>query len=127
LVELDFRVTLTTQTEIRSGRRKQGVLVDEFECWLRDHEQRLVGHGYGIEFVRSDQAPVPTAHITLDAKDHGAFIAVRNDGLFDLEVLDYDSGDLILTDHREFETAEEMLATLNRAREYLAALSEGGL
>jgi hypothetical protein len=33
----------------------------------------------------------------------------------------------ILTDHREFETAEEMLTSLDGAREYLAGLSEVGL
>jgi hypothetical protein len=70
-----------------------------------------MGYGNGIGFVRSDHAPVPAASITLDAKDHGAFIAVRNDGLFDLKVRDCNSGDLILTDHRESETAEEMLTT----------------
>jgi hypothetical protein len=56
------------------------MLVDELECWLRDNEKLLSGYGYDIEFVRSDQAPVHTAYITLDAKDHGANISVRNDG-----------------------------------------------
>lgn len=102
-------------------------MVEEFEHWLKANEERLGEKGYEIRFVRSEEpSNRNTAYVVPDSEKHGASVAVRCDGSFDLEVLDYGSGDLVLGEHRIFDDAENLLSALDDAREYLVSLSEVG-
>lgn len=86
-------------------------MLDEFEAFFHAKNIQLKDTGISVEVKRRSH-PSGAINAILETDSYIASVSVWKTGAFDLDILDYGTGECLLAKRYDFETPKEMLSVL---------------